>query len=75
MRREACVGFVCVCGYLLFDREENPVRYKNIFSLVLVARTNMISQAKGSAYIELKKTKVVCSVFDPREIMHQNEYR
>ncbi|XP_045455702.1 exosome complex component MTR3-like [Melitaea cinxia] len=38
------------------------------------ARTDMISQAKGSAYIELKKTKVVCSVFDPREIMHQNEY-
>ncbi|XP_041975295.1 exosome complex component MTR3-like isoform X2 [Aricia agestis] len=40
----------------------------------LFARTDLISQAKGSAYIELKKTKVVCSVFDPREIMHQNEY-
>lgn len=38
------------------------------------ARTDMVSQAKGSAYLELKKTKVVCSVFDPREIMHQNEY-
>ncbi|CAH0402991.1 unnamed protein product [Chilo suppressalis] len=38
------------------------------------ARTDLISQAKGSAYIELKKTKVVCSVFDPREIPHQNEF-
>ncbi|XP_038218360.1 exosome complex component MTR3 isoform X1 [Zerene cesonia] len=38
------------------------------------ARTGMVSQAKGSAYVELKKTKVVCSVFDPREIVHQNEF-
>lgn len=35
----------------------------------------MVSQAKGSAYIEMKKTKLVCSVFDPREIPHQNEFR
>ncbi|XP_026728244.1 exosome complex component MTR3-like isoform X3 [Trichoplusia ni] len=34
----------------------------------------MVSQAKGSAYVELRKTKVVCSVFDPREIPHQNEF-
>nr|XP_032523950.1 uncharacterized protein LOC116775209 [Danaus plexippus plexippus] len=40
----------------------------------LFARTGMISQAKGSSYIELKRTKVACSVFDPREIVHQNEY-
>ncbi|KAI8432732.1 hypothetical protein MSG28_013692 [Choristoneura fumiferana] len=40
----------------------------------MFARTDMVSQAKGSAYIELKKTKVVCSVFDPREIPHQNEF-
>ncbi|XP_028161521.1 exosome complex component MTR3-like isoform X1 [Ostrinia furnacalis] len=38
------------------------------------ARTDMVSQAKGSAYVELKKTKAVCSVFDPREIPHQNEF-
>ncbi|CAK1543418.1 unnamed protein product [Leptosia nina] len=41
----------------------------------LYTKTNVISQAKGSAYVELKNTKVVCSVFDPREIVgHQNEY-
>ncbi|KAF9794735.1 hypothetical protein SFRURICE_017425 [Spodoptera frugiperda] len=38
------------------------------------ARADMVSQAKGSAYVELRKTKVVCSVFDPREIPHQNEF-
>ncbi|XP_045761990.1 exosome complex component MTR3 isoform X2 [Maniola jurtina] len=40
----------------------------------MYARSNMVSQAKGSSYIEMKKTKVVCSVFDPRETMHQNEF-
>ncbi|CAH3947173.1 exosome complex component MTR3-like isoform X1 [Pieris brassicae] len=40
-----------------------------------ISRTNIVSQAKGSAYVELNKTKVICSVFDPREITgHQNEY-
>ncbi|XP_034825928.1 exosome complex component MTR3 isoform X2 [Maniola hyperantus] len=43
-------------------------------SRTMYARSNMVSQAKGSSYIEMKKTKVVCSVFDPRETMHQNEY-
>ncbi|XP_013149609.1 PREDICTED: exosome complex component MTR3 [Papilio polytes] len=38
------------------------------------AKTDTISQAKGSSYVEIKNTKVVCSVFDPREIPHQNEF-
>lgn len=42
---------------------------------VSVARTDMVSQAKGSSYVEQYDTKVVCSVFDPREIPHQNEFR
>lgn len=37
-------------------------------------RTGVISQSKGSAYIELGKTKVICSVFDPREIPNRNEF-
>ncbi|XP_068624927.1 uncharacterized protein [Battus philenor] len=40
----------------------------------MFATTDMVSQAKGSAYVELNNTKVVCSVFDPREIPHQNEF-
>lgn len=40
----------------------------------IFARTDMVSQAKGSAYVERNQTKVVCSVFDPREIPHQNEF-
>lgn len=34
----------------------------------------MITQAKGSAYIEQGKTKVIVSVFDPREIPNRTEY-
>lgn len=33
-----------------------------------------LSQAKGSAYIELGETKVTVAVFDPREIPKQNKY-
>ncbi|XP_039746668.1 exosome complex component MTR3 [Pararge aegeria] len=40
----------------------------------MYARGNFVSQAKGSSYIEMNKTKVVCSVFAPREISHQNEF-
>ncbi|KAJ0171475.1 hypothetical protein K1T71_013025 [Dendrolimus kikuchii] len=40
----------------------------------MFAINDVVTQAKGSAYIELKQTKVVCSVFDPREIPHQNEF-
>ncbi|KAJ3637623.1 hypothetical protein MTP99_001066 [Tenebrio molitor] len=31
-------------------------------------KAGVVSHAKGSAYIELDKTKVIVSVFDPREI-------
>lgn len=37
-------------------------------------KTGVVSQAKGSAYIEVGTTKVVCSVFDPREIPNKNDY-
>ncbi|XP_026273736.1 exosome complex component MTR3 [Frankliniella occidentalis] len=37
-------------------------------------KTGVVSQAKGSAYIELNNTKVICSVFDPREIPNRVEY-
>ncbi|CAB3229683.1 unnamed protein product [Arctia plantaginis] len=40
----------------------------------MFATTQVVSQAKGSAYVERDKTKIICSVFDPREIPHQNEF-
>ncbi|XP_012288249.1 exosome complex component MTR3 [Orussus abietinus] len=40
----------------------------------MFVKTGIVSQAKGSAYIEMGKTKVVCSVFDPREIPNKTEY-
>lgn len=39
-----------------------------------VLKAGIVSQAKGSAYIELGNTKVVCSVFDPREVSNKNGY-
>ncbi|XP_015592139.1 exosome complex component MTR3 [Cephus cinctus] len=40
----------------------------------IFVKTGIVSQAKGSAYIEMGKTKVVCSVFDPREIPNKTGY-
>lgn len=31
-------------------------------------KSDVVSKAKGSAYIEMGNTKIICSVFDPREI-------
>lgn len=39
-----------------------------------VLKTGIVSQAKGSAYIEMGDTKVICSVFDPREIPNKIGY-
>ncbi|KAK7578154.1 hypothetical protein V9T40_010359 [Parthenolecanium corni] len=40
----------------------------------IVMKTGVLNQAKGSAYVEYQKTKVICSVFDPREIPNKSEY-
>ncbi|XP_054275497.1 exosome complex component MTR3-like [Macrosteles quadrilineatus] len=40
----------------------------------IYVKTGVVSQAKGSAYIEMKNTKVICSVFDPREIPNKSEF-
>ncbi|ENN70215.1 hypothetical protein HUJ04_013086 [Dendroctonus ponderosae] len=37
-------------------------------------QTGVITQAKGSAYIEIGDTKVIVSVFDPREIPNRIDY-
>ncbi|XP_062559120.1 exosome complex component MTR3-like [Armigeres subalbatus] len=38
-------------------------------------KLGVVSTAKGSAYVELGNTKVIVSVFDPREIPKQNKFR
>lgn len=45
-----------------------------VFRAITVVRTGIVSQAKGSAYVEMGKTKVVCSVFDPRETPGKSGY-
>ncbi|XP_029173573.1 exosome complex component MTR3-like [Nylanderia fulva] len=42
---------------------------RNIF-----LKIGIVSQAKGSAYIEMGNTKVICSVFDPREVPNKTGY-
>jgi exosome complex component MTR3 len=37
-------------------------------------QTDVISQAKGSAYIEQGNTKVVCGVYGPREIPKRSDF-
>lgn len=75
-KRVPCVCFVCVSrlkGLLIVGTLLEKLVLS--FLYVSVARTDMVSQAKGSSYVEQYDTKVVCSVFDPREIPHQNEFR
>ena len=38
-------------------------------------RANAVTQAKGSAYIETGKTKVICSIYGPRESLRKQEFR
>uniref|UniRef100_A0A023GHI3 Exosome complex component MTR3 n=1 Tax=Amblyomma triste TaxID=251400 RepID=A0A023GHI3_AMBTT len=37
-------------------------------------KTGVVSQAKGSAYVEMGNTKVVCSVYGPREIARRKDF-
>ncbi|XP_064597592.1 exosome complex component MTR3-like [Liolophura sinensis] len=37
-------------------------------------KAGVISQAKGSAYIELDKTKAICAVYGPREVIKKEDF-
>lgn len=37
-------------------------------------KVGVVSQAKGSAYIEMDKTKVLCAVYGPREVTRREEF-
>ena len=41
--------------------------------IVAVLRSGVVSQARGSAYIEMQNTKVTCAVY-PYTIMYMNMY-
>nr|CAD7460124.1 unnamed protein product [Timema tahoe] len=61
--------------YLLFAKKKDK-SYKDILSDLVCndLKTGVVTQAKGSAYMELNKTKVICSVYDPREIPGKTDY-
>ncbi|XP_011299450.1 exosome complex component MTR3 [Fopius arisanus] len=56
----------------LLNKREDGRAHDDIRKMFM--KTGLISQAKGSAYIEIGTTKVVCSVFDPREIPNKMGY-
>ncbi|KAF7988959.1 hypothetical protein HCN44_007269 [Aphidius gifuensis] len=56
---------------LLLKREDGR-KHSEIRKMFVKA--GIVSQAKGSAYIEIGKTKVICTVFDPREIPNKSGY-
>lgn len=41
---------------------------------LIFLRTGVISQARGSAYVEQGKTKVMCGVYGPREIPRRSDF-
>lgn len=44
------------------------------FFCYLGIKTGIVTQAKGSAYVEKGHTKLLCSVFDPKEVPNKVEY-
>lgn len=40
----------------------------------LFVQCGVISQAKGSAYIEMNQTKVICAVYGPREVQRREDF-
>ncbi|XP_006620168.1 exosome complex component MTR3-like [Apis dorsata] len=76
---------VSIPYYIYSNLNKKSDKVKHVFNIRNDKRTNnemrkiflktgIVSQAKGSAYIELGNTKVVCSVFDPRELSNRNGY-
>lgn len=47
----------------------------NYIWIITDLRAGIVNKAKGSGYIEVGDTKVIASVFDPREIPRKNEFR
>lgn len=68
---ERFVGFIPEKGHFFIKLNSLFNSIDVIFFLTVVLKLNVISKAKGSAYIEMGNTKVIASVFDPREIVNK----
>ncbi|RUS91318.1 hypothetical protein EGW08_000932 [Elysia chlorotica] len=40
----------------------------------LFLRTDVVSQARGSSYIEMNETKAICAVYGPREVLKREDF-
>jgi exosome complex component MTR3 len=54
---------------ILSSKTGDPTSTQNIF-----LKTNCVNEASGSSYIEIGNTKVLCSVYGPREIPRKDDY-
>ncbi|XP_078000968.1 exosome complex component MTR3-like [Glandiceps talaboti] len=41
----------------------------------IFARADVVSNAKGSAYIETNNTKVICAVYGPRQVIRREDFK
>ena len=56
----------------LVDKRQDG-RSKDEHRLIFM-KTGVISQARGSAYVEQGQTKVMCGVYGPREIPRRSDF-
>lgn len=68
--RKMCKSFNSVILFKSLSKQELDL-HTAFFSVI---KLGVVSQAKGSAYIEMGQTKVICSAFDPREIPNKTSY-
>lgn len=43
--------------------------------LFSVMSVDVISHAKGSSYVEVGKTKIVCGIYGPREVQRGTDFK
>lgn len=59
-----------------FNKKVNEMSLENSEDLKqkIYIKTDCVNEASGSSYIELGNTKVLCSVYGPREIPRKDDY-
>jgi len=72
---EAAVSQLSIQQNLLDHNGQRKDKRKTNDARPLFMKTGIISQAKGSAYIEQGNTKVVCGVYGPREVQKKSDFR
>jgi hypothetical protein len=54
--------------FFRLNADNCQTKYVLLFSPCQVLKTGLVTQASGSAYIEVGKTKIACAVYGPRQL-------